>query len=210
MSKKKPRFPHGGDRFIADKFLRGEQIEATLTTITQRLAQGRTSFALAGGCALQLYGSPRFTTDVDVIARAAPLNVSTVKTAEVREIGSLGFGGVELKIRSSGVAVDWIIRDDEYAPLFREALANAREPRGFGRLVVTLPYLGAMKVLANRAKDFQDLEFVLGPASTLYDYKELRAIVKRHLGPLAADQADYYRTLAQMGATIRPAGRGRP
>jgi hypothetical protein len=63
------------------------------------------AYALIGGIAMHLYGSPRLTKDVDVIASAIlPL------TAEKR----LAFGGerYHVKLGTRVVPVDWIVRDD--------------------------------------------------------------------------------------------------
>jgi hypothetical protein len=48
-----------------------------------------------------------------------------------------------------------------YRPLYAEALGKAEKVQGQGYLVVTLPYLAAMKMAARRPKDHLDLEEIL-------------------------------------------------
>lgn len=148
--------------------------------------------ALAGGCALQLYGSPRFTQDVDLIAAEDLHAIRGIRTT-----GRLSFGGKSL-VTKEGTPIDVIVRSDQYADLYAEALIFAKRLPGSPIRVVTLPYLAAMKLAAGRGKDEQDLEFILCDASSRdAKYADVRAIVKQHLGVYAADELDAFRDLAK-------------
>lgn len=167
---------------VRRKFLDPARINAALKEVATETARDGLRVALVGGIALQLYGSPRLTADVDVAASGYP-NPSGALPAH----GVLSFGGIKTAA-SNGVPVDLIVRDDQRTALYDEAIDKARRFSGVPVPVVTLPYLGAMKLAAGRAKDLQDLEFML--AATDVSYKKLRAVVTKHLGEFDADELD--------------------
>lgn len=156
------------------QFLDPAAIELALAAIADLSRARGARVALIGGCALQLYGSDRFTADVDV-ATSKPL-------ADTGR--ALSIGGRRIKI--AGVAVDAVERSDAYAPLYRAAIASAQALAGSPVRVATLPYLAAMKLAAGRGKDEQDLGFILAESGV--DQKELRAVVRKHLGLYAAEE----------------------
>lgn len=135
--------------------------------------------ALIGGFALQLYGSNRLTGDVDFAAeervRALPPGPA------------LSFGGEQTEA-PNGVPVDVVIRDDDYAGLYEEAVAKAVRVKGVTVPVVRPEYLAAMKMVAGRGRDATDLEFLI--ASGTVRPERTRKIVKKHLGPYAAGEFD--------------------
>lgn len=135
---------------------------------------------------MQLYGSDRFTTDVDFVADSFII--------ELPRKGTLTFGGTKSKT-SNDVPVDLIVRTDRYADLYDEALDHAQRMPGVPVPVITLPYLGAMKLAAHRGKDLQDLGFIL--TATGVNYQKLRAVVTKHLGEEAGDDLDAYRLSAK-------------
>jgi len=137
--------------------------------------------AVAGGRALQWFGSDRFTKDVDIIAEA-PL-------AGLRRVKPITFGGSILRA-SNGVAVDWIVRNDEAAPLYQEALFAARKLPGCPYPVVPVEYLVAMKFDAQRGKDQLDLAALVQARG--FAVKRARAIIHRHLGWWAAKEFDAF------------------
>lgn len=113
----------------------------------------KVSWALAGGIAMHLYGSPRLTKDVDVISK----NFLSLK-GERR----LSFGGIsyEIKIGKKTVTVDWIVRNDDYAGYYRQALDDAIElPNGIR--ILTPEWLVILKSIAGRPKDRDDAVFLL-------------------------------------------------
>src|SRR5882757_8425848 len=75
-------------------------------------------WAVVGGLAMYLYGSPRLTKDVDIIAS----NYVSLKAN-----APLTFGGNNyiVEVGKYKVAIDWIVRNDGYAKYYRAALENA-------------------------------------------------------------------------------------
>jgi nucleotidyltransferase AbiEii toxin of type IV toxin-antitoxin system len=131
---------------------------------------------LVGGTALQFYGSPRFTKDVD-FAATGPI--------PAEKVGYLPFGGFKL-ISPSRIPVNWIVRDDEYAELYREATVDPLRSEA-GVAIARPEYLLAMKMAARHRAD---LEWML--AAGIADLKSAREIVRRHLGPYAVAKLDRF------------------
>ncbi len=158
------------------KFLSTEVLDRIANEMTRRARQQGINVAVAGGLAMQIYGSDRLTMDVDFVADR--------KIEGLPVQGEITFGGDKL-LSPDGVPVDWIVREDGYAPLYEEALLKAEEVEGQEYKVVTLPYLAAMKLVAGRPKDELDLMGVL--VSDDLDVEETRGIILKHLGQYAAD-----------------------
>ena len=161
------------------RFLSAEALDRVANEMTELARRKGIRAAVAGGLAMQVYGSDRLTMDVDFIAEK-PL-------AGLRQRGRIAFGGAKL-LSPGGAPVDWIVRNDAYRPLYAEALGKAEKVRGQGYLVVTLPYLAAMKMAARRPKDSLDLEELL--MSGALPARPARAIILRHLGEYAAEEFD--------------------
>lgn len=144
-----------------------------------RLAKhARIRVAIGGGMAMQVYGSDRLTKDVDFLAEdhiQLPVRLA-----------ALSFGGVT-GCASNGVCVDIIVRNDDYAPLYAEALEEASYDEELGAYVVSAEHLVAMKMSAGRAKDELDLQFLLGEEG-LVNMKHAEEIVRRHLGVYAVQE----------------------
>ncbi len=141
------------------------------------------SMAVAGGFAMNLYGSRRLTADLDVIADRE-LEAHQYADAGLSTAGRMAFGGQKFKT-SQDVPVDWIVRRDRAADLYREALATAgKAPGGLPYRIVTAPYLAAMKFWANRPKDHEDLKALIGLRAV--NLRQVRGIIRRTLGPDAA------------------------
>lgn len=166
------------------KFLDASQITGAITEAVALARKQHIRVALAGGCAMQIYGSDRLTADVDLLASAYP---------EVTREGILSFGGIKTTAKN-GAPVDYIVRDDAEMNLYDAALDSARLVPGIPVPVVTVPYLGAIKLAAGRGKDVQDLEFLLRahPAA----FKAMRALVAKHIGDYAADDLDGHQAAA--------------
>ncbi len=135
---------------------------------------------------MQIYGSDRLTADVDLLASPCP---------EVARKGLLSFGGVKTTAKN-GAPVDYIVRNDAEMDLYDAALEAARIVPGIPVPVVTVPYLGAIKLAAGRGKDVQDLEFLLRayPSS----FKALRAVVAEYIGDYAVDDLDGHQAAATL------------
>ncbi|MBS1769143.1 MAG: hypothetical protein JSS77_05725 [Acidobacteria bacterium] len=110
-------------------------------------------WAIAGGIAMYLYGSPRLTKDVDLIASG---NIS------LKERAPLTFGGsnYSIEVGKYKVDVDWIVRSDGYAKYYQKALAEAvLLPNGFQ--LISPEWLLILKMFAGRQKDYGDAVFLL-------------------------------------------------
>lgn len=119
----------------------------------QLAAQEEIEWALAGGLAMYVYGSPRLTKDVDIIAS---------KDLSLTPQHRLGFGGSSytLQVGKYSVQVDWIVRNDGYQKYYRAALKDAvKLPNGLR--VVTPEWLAILKLNAGRQKDLDDIVFLL-------------------------------------------------
>jgi hypothetical protein len=119
----------------------------------QLAAQEEIDWAVAGGLAMHLYGSPRLTKDVDIIA-SQDLSL----TPQHR----LHFGGSSytLQVGKYVVQVDWIVRRDGYQKYYRAALREAIELTN-GLRLVTPEWLVILKLNAGRQKDLDDIVFLL-------------------------------------------------
>lgn len=157
------------------KMLDQADIEAAVAEVARAAAAEGVRVALAGGVALQRYGSRRFTADVDFVADRA---VSIIRPETRLTFG--GYGGHT----AQGVPVDLIMRSDGYADLYAEALQHARRDTD-GVLVIPAEYLAAMKLVARRDKDDVDLETLV--VGRMFDVKKAARIIKRLLGLYAAD-----------------------
>jgi hypothetical protein len=132
-------------------------------------------YALVGGVAMHLYGSPRLTKDVDVIASALlPL------AAERR----LGFGGARYQVQLDKqlVPLDWIVRDDTARKFYEAALQEAyRLPSGLP--IATPEWLVILKYIAGRFKDQQDAVYLLKQK----DLVDRRAIRRKIIATAGAE-----------------------
>jgi hypothetical protein len=169
-----------------NKFLDASQITEAIAEAAALAREQHVRVALAGGCAMQIYGSDRLTADVDFIANGYP---------EVPRKGILSFGGIKT-VAKNGTPVDYIVRDDEKTDLYDAALDDARTVPGVVVPVVTIPYLGAIKFAAGRGKDIQDLEFLLRAHPTAF--KAMRLLVAKYIGDYAVDDLDGHRTTANL------------
>ena len=154
-------------------------------------------FAVAGRVAVWTYVPPErqaYTKDVDfAVAHRDLAAIAKAAIAAGRRLNPLPIGGWAL--REGGLAVDFIDRHPDFAPLFEAAVEAAQQvgPRrrvGAAKVpVVPKDYLIAMKIATLETKDEQDAESLI---LTVPDdgYAALRALVKRHLGPIGALRLD--------------------
>lgn len=110
-------------------------------------------WAFAGGIAMHVYGYVRATTDVDMIAG----EVLTLESSE-----KLSFGGESYRVAVEGdeITVDWIVRDDEHAAFYENALRDALEVKS-GLKIISPEWMVILKHLAGRPKDQLDLTWLL-------------------------------------------------
>lgn len=80
--------------------------------VGQLTVQEEIEWALAGGLAMHLYGSPRLTKGVDIIAS---------KELSLTPQHPLNFGGSSytLQVGKYSVQIDWIVRSDAYQAFYR-------------------------------------------------------------------------------------------
>jgi hypothetical protein len=162
-----------------EKFIDPEQIEEIVRIVTQMSKEQGFTAALCGGIAMQIYGSERFTKDVDFVLDQMPGSEKPL-----RMIKPLSFGGDRLQAPAGGM-VDFIVRSDDYEKLYHDALHNAQKAED-GPLVITPEYLAAMKLAAGREKDILDLKWLIG--HEIIDLKKTSAIIYRHLGKFGQDR----------------------
>ena len=127
-------------------------------------------WALVGGIAMYLYGSPRLTKDVDIIAE---------KVLSIEANAPLTFGGnnYTVEIGKYKVAVDWIVRNDGYAKYYKQALEEAvKMPDGFR--LISPEWLVILKMFAGRQKDYDDAVFLLKEKDLVNRPKIKESIVK--------------------------------
>ena len=136
--------------------------------------------AVAGGYGASLQGAPSLTGDVDFVAEAVPEGFPPGKP--------LSFGGVRFKPVGTDVPVDWIVRADQLAGLYEEALEHAQHVEGASYLVVPLPYIAAMKFFTRRERD----EVAIAEMITegILDVSQTKKIVKKYGGWFARDEFD--------------------
>lgn len=137
---------------------------------------------LVGGMAMQFYGSDRLTMDVDFAGSRLPKGLKATE--------SLYFGGHQTTA-PNGVQVDFIVRDDDYAALYREVIrrgANFFTIEELQLVVAQPEYLMAMKMAAGREKDMLDISHLLGLKSGQLDLSKTKAIVRTHLGVYAGQE----------------------
>ncbi len=126
-----------------------------------------TRWALVGGLAMAVYGSDRTTKDIDIIAD---------ELLPLENRGLLRQGGERylIKTNKKEVAVDWIIRKDEFKKLFQVALKDAVEINGVP--ILTPEWLVILKFIAGRFKDQEDAVFLLSRKGLVN-----RNLIKEHI-----------------------------
>jgi len=157
-----------------ERALNPEEINEVIRRVAEIFAEMGEPVALTGGVALQTYGSPWFTNDVDFLA---PKTIP--KGFGFTRVRPLGFGGDQFRA-PNGAQTDIIVRSDDYRNLYEEALEKA-EATPEGLLVVLPEYLAAMKLAADREKDLLHLKWMLRQPRLL-DMKQLVNLVYRFVG----------------------------
>jgi hypothetical protein len=141
------------ERSVANPTISTDTGVEAVQRVGQLAAQEEIEWALGGGLAMHLYGSPRLTKDVDIIAS---------KNLSLTPQHRLGFGGSSytLEVGKYAVQVDWIVRSDGYKNYYRAALKDAiKMPNGIR--IVTPEWLVILKYNAGRQKDLDDIVFLL-------------------------------------------------
>jgi hypothetical protein len=133
------------------------------------------SWALVGGLAMAIYGSDRTTKDIDIIAD---------KLLPLENQGKLRQGGERYLIKTNKkvVAVDWIIRNDEFKKLFQVALKEAVKINDVP--ILTPEWLVILKFIAGRFKDQEDAVFLLSRKG-LVNRKLIKEKIVNYVGATA-------------------------
>lgn len=166
---------------IRSKFLAPEILEKAATEVADLAYQQNLRVALVGGYALQLYGSPRLTGDIDVISFESIEGLPGGKP--------LSFGGVQTESKN-GVPIDLIIRSDDFADLYQDALSDTEEFEGVSMPVASLEFIVAMKLEASRKKDEADLEWIILHSDL--DFQKTKMVIRRYLGRLSVKEWEQF------------------
>ena len=146
----------------------------TIEKVAEIAEQNGVDWALVGGLAMVIYGNDRTTKNIDIIAdRLLPLE----------KVGDLVQGGERYLIKTSKkeVAVDWIIRKDEFRQLFAEALKEAVKINDVP--ILTPEWLVILKFIAGRFKDQEDAVFLLSRQG-LVNRKLIKEHIIKHAGAI--------------------------
>lgn len=190
--------PKYGDR---KRFLNPEELHRAIDAMQRVAKEKGVRVALAGGVAMQIYGSDRLTQDVDF------LGSGTLGNQPVFEIVSpLTFGGLSYKM-DGGVPVDLIVRTDAYKFLYDEALSGASKTEE-GIPVVSPEHLAVMKFAADRGKDRLDLAYLVS-TPYLIDMNKAGDIVFKTLGGQYAVDVFEKVTARMIWESEREKGQGR-
>lgn len=146
------------------KMLDEESGLEAIKKLSETAEKSDVSWAVAGGFAMYLYNSPRFTKDVDIVAN---------KRLLLESHGQLVEGGehYEIEIEKRKVPVDWIVRSDSAKKYYEAALAEAFDFKGIP--IITPEWLVIMKYIAGRFKDQEDSIFLLRQ-NKLVDRKKIK------------------------------------
>ncbi|HEX8288983.1 MAG TPA: hypothetical protein VF556_13355 [Pyrinomonadaceae bacterium] len=155
--------------------LDAESATQAIQTVAEIAKENGVDWALVGGLAMAIYGSDRTTKDIDIIAD---------KLLPLENRGLLRQGGERyiIKTNNKAVAVDWIIRKDEFKKLFQEALNEAVEINGVP--VLTPEWLVILKFIAGRFKDQEDAVFLLSRKG-LVNRNIIKEKIIKHFGKAA-------------------------
>jgi len=159
------------------RFLAPEVLGEAVAEIAAIAKHEHVHAALIGGFAMQLYGSDRLTGDIDIAA--------TERLQELPRGKRLSFGGEQTRA-PNGVPVDLVLRSDDYAALYDEAIEKAGKLKGVFFPVARPEHLAAMKMVAGRTRDLSDLEFLI--TSGTVDVRKAKDVIRRHLGVYAAGE----------------------
>lgn len=157
------------------------------------------NWALVGGFAMYLYGSPRLTKDIDIIAsKYLPLNA----------VGKLQSGGerYSVEVQKRSVDIDWIVRSDDAKRFYKEALKDAVKTTE-GLPIISPEWLVILKYIAGLFKDHDDAIYLLRQKG-LVNRKLIKEIIVRIAGKDAwvAASAGYFRLFDLADGTSRPDG----
>ncbi len=133
----------------------GQDALQAIDIVRKMAVENDIDWAVCGGIAMAIYGSPRLTKDVDIIA-SKPLPLEKEKI-----IGHLKQGGEHFIVETENreVPIDWILRNDDFKAFYQEALKDAVMIDGIP--ILTPEWLVILKFIAGRFKDQEDAIYLL-------------------------------------------------
>jgi hypothetical protein len=165
-----------------ERFIDPGQINDSIALIKKMAEEQGFQAVLIGGVALQVYGSPKLTKDIDFALDQPIEDLGTL-----RETRPISFGGARYAA-PNGTMIDLIVRNDEYSKLYEDAIIGSIvTPEGIP--IVTPEHLAAMKLAAGREHDILALKWMIRQPELL-DIKKARALVYRFMGRYAQDRFD--------------------
>lgn len=167
------------------RLLSPEALEEAAAEVVELAEEQDVAVVLVGGLAMQWYGSSRLTGDIDFAAQKRLRGIPRGRP--------LAFGGDATKA-SNGVPLDLIVRRDDFRALYEAAIDDG----GMVMLTAdnkTIPvarpeYLAAMKMVAGRPKDEEDLRHLISYRSL--NMNVTKRLIREHLGPYAVKEFDLF------------------
>ena len=152
-----------------------ESATEAIKTVAKIADANGVNWALVGGLAMAIYGNDRNTKDIDIIAD---------KLLPLENKGLLRQGGERylIKTHKKEVAVDWILRNDEFKKLFQIALDEAVKINDVP--VLTQEWLVILKFIAGRFKDQEDAVYLLSRKG-LVNRNQIKSHIVRVVGATA-------------------------
>ena len=152
-----------------------ESATEAIKTVAKIADANGVNWALAGGLAMAIYGSDRNTKDIDIIAD---------KLLPLENKGLLRQGGerYHIKTHKKEVAVDWILRNDEFKELFQIALSEAVKINDVP--ILSAEWLVILKFIAGRFKDQEDAVYLLSRKG-LVNRNQIKSHIVRVVGATA-------------------------
>jgi hypothetical protein len=182
---------HGNVVGEVEAFDPGPSVAAAVEALSEIAAR----CALIGGLALDAWGIPRATRDVDL---AVPVGAAEPAAERIRrpatEVRPLLIGGVAVREPERNLRIDLIDRRFHFGALFADAIAEAAAAGRRARVggveipLVSLEHLLAMKMVSGEPKDEIDARRILG--LDRLDYPAARNLIERFLGPATANRLD--------------------
>ena len=153
----------------------GDDALEAINIVRKMAFKNEIDWAVCGGIAMAIYGSPRLTKDVDIIAsKRLPLK-------KERIIGHLKQGGEHFIVETENreVPIDWILRNDDFKAFYHEALKDAVMIDEIP--ILTHEWLFILKFIAVRFKDQEDAVYLLREKS-LVNREKIRELITKVFG----------------------------
>ena len=162
-----------------------ESATHAIKTVVKIAEANDVNWALVGGLAMAVYGGDCKSKNIAIIAN---------KLLPLESKGLLRQDGERylIKTQKKEVAVDWIIRKDEFKALFQDALAEAVKIDDTP--ILTPEWLVILKFIAGRFKDQEDAVFLLSRKG-LVNREIIKQNIVKHfgLGAWSLAKHGYYR-----------------